>query len=78
MDKIEPAVASHVGQAHISIDTVEAELTQAKRRVQRAGWAEKIQNRDTPLARDLDKLFQDIENLQLAFGLKDKEVEDDV
>jgi hypothetical protein len=78
MDKIEPAVASHVGRTHLSIDTVESELTQAKRRVQRAGWAEKIQNRDTPLARDLDKLFRDIENLQLAFGLKDKEVENDV
>lgn len=76
-EKIEPAVASHVGQDHISIDTPEGELTQAKRRIQRATWAEKFQNRDTPLARDLDDLYRTIENLQLAYGLKDKEVESD-
>lgn len=83
-DKIEPAVERLGGQANINIDSVEGELTQAIRRLNRARIAAVIQDGmrsgkpslSTPLAEELDKQLTQLENIRLAYNLKDKEASD--
>ncbi|MBD3004680.1 hypothetical protein [Streptomyces sp. 5-10] len=75
-DKGAGVVPSPVGQHHIAIEEAAQELTQAKRRLQRAAWAAKIENRDSPLARDLEKIYFAVENLQVTYDLKDQEISD--
>lgn len=83
IEKIGPAVTVPGGQVNFSVDSAEAELTQAIRRLNRAVIAAKIEAgmrtgkpvMSTPLAAELEKQLTQLENLRLAYNLKDSEVE---
>lgn len=83
MDKIQPDILNSESQR--SLGTVAMEVTQAKRRLQRAAWSAKAEAQDrgeashgritNPVITELEYLEKLIQNFQFSFGLKDEESE---
>jgi hypothetical protein len=65
----------------VSVDSVAAELTQALRRLQRAIWSARVEAGlkagkpvgATPLVHELEKQYFQLENVRVAYGLRDEE-----
>jgi len=77
-ETIAEALPNQSTQAHIPIDEVAAEVTQAKRRIQRAMWGEKVENPNgSPVHDELREIFKSIAYFQLTHNMRDMEPADD-